>query len=362
MRVTVKIIAIIMLTMPLCFCSCKNESLPKTTLKSVSDFPVGTAININILKKDSTLKELQIQNFNSITATFQMKMDQVAKTDTGYNWETVDDILKYAETHNQRLFGHALVWHSSTPQWVLDKGNKDSLWLDGFMKTYISAYVSRYKGKISGWDVVNEAFESKGSAYRKTLWYNKLGKAYIEKAFLYAHQADPDAVLFYNDFNIERDTLKLNAVLKMVDEFKAKDIPISGIGFQMHIRMDVPDEIIASSLRKAAATGLQIHISELDIIFNKHDDTKNGGKETYTVLTEDMKKMQYEKYKKIALMYREIVPKEQQYGITVWDFTDRDTWVRDFFNIRDWPSLFDDDLKPKPAYFGFKEGLEAAIN
>ena len=324
----------------------------------MANFPIGTAIRPNTLLKDSVLQELQKRNFNSITAASAMKMYAITRGENQYNWSIVDKILEYAEQNNQRLFGHNLIWHSSTPNWVKEKAEKDSIWLKDYMKEYITSYVTRYKGKVDGWDVVNEGFESAGGEYRKTFWYNNLGKEYIENAFIYAHEADPEAVLFYNDFNIERDTLKLNAVLEMVKDFKERNIPIHGIGFQMHIRMDISDEIIANSLRKAAATGLQIHLSEVDIIFNSHDDTQNGGIETYTVLTDEMKENQKEKYKNLVKMYQSIVPKEQQYGITFWDFTDRDTWIRGFFKMKDWPTIFDDSLKPKPAYFGVLEGLE----
>jgi endo-1,4-beta-xylanase len=186
-----------------------------------------------------------------------------------------------------------------------------------------------------------------------------MGKSYIEKAFRYAHEADPEADLFYNDFNIERDTAKLASALEMIRELQLADVPITGLGFQMHIRMDVPDEVIARSLRKAVDTGLKIHLSEVDIIFNKHDDTREGGVQQYTTLTDSMKVAQGEKYKNLARMYREIVPPAQQYGITFWGFNDSDTWIRGFFNLHDWPTLYDDDLAPKPAYYGFLEGLKA---
>ncbi|MDW5287215.1 endo-1,4-beta-xylanase [Formosa sp. PL04] len=341
-------------------CSCENKENIKVTegLKDYATFPIGTAINIKTLMNDAELQKLQIENFNSITATNDMKMQSIIPTENNYNWKTVDTILYYAEKHNQRLFGHNLIWHSSTPEWVAEKGEKDSLWLDSFMEEYITDYVGRYKGKVAAWDVVNESFESSGGNYRETFWYNKLGKSYIEKAFKYAHEADPDAVLFYNDFNIERDTTKLHAVIKMVNEFKEKGVPISGIGFQMHIRMDIPDEIIAYSLKKAAETGLQIHLSEVDIIFNTHNDERLGGIENYSSITDEMKQAQAEKYKNLIEMYKEIVPKEQQFGITFWDFTDRDTWIRGFFNMEDWPSIYDDNLMPKPAYFGVLDGLK----
>jgi len=290
-----------------------------------------------------------------------MKMNRILTSEDNYDWSRIDKIVDYAQLNNQRLFGHNLIWHSSTPKWVEEKALIDSIWLDTFMKDYITKYVSRYKGKVAAWDVVNEGLESHGGNIRKTMWYNVLGKDYIAKAFTYAHEADPNAILFYNDFNIERDTLKLNATLKLVNELKNQGVPIHGIGFQMHIRMDIPDETIAYALKKAAATGLQIHLSEVDIIFNKHDDTRLGGIQIYDEITNEMKATQAEKYKNLVLMYRKIVPKEQQYGITFWDFTDRDSWINGFFNLNDWPTLYDENLEPKPAYFGFLEGLKAEL-
>ncbi len=348
-------------TLALFLVSCskqENKYDASRGLKTVADFPIGTAIQIKKLLNDPQLKQLEIENFNSITSDRDMKMNRITPSEGVYNWGTIDTILQFAQENKQRLFGHNLIWHSSTPEWVETKGAKDSVWLAKFMKEYIQTYVGRYKGKVAAWDVVNEAFDTEGGEYRKTFWYTNLGKSYIEKAFVYAHEIDPKAILFYNDFNIERDSLKLNAVLDMVNEFKQKGVPISGIGFQMHIRMDTPDEIIEKSLEKAAATGLQIHLSEVDIIFNKHNDTQNGGVQIYQELTDEMKKEQAEKYKNLVLIYRRTVPKAQQFGITFWNFNDRDTWINPFFNLKDWPTIFDDKLSPKPAYFGFKEALE----
>jgi endo-1,4-beta-xylanase len=359
-QIATTLVALVVLS----FTACKSVNQKNTTevgLKNASEFPIGTAININKLINDQELMALQLSNFNSITATSDMKMQSILPAENQFNWKKADTILYYAKKHNQRLFGHNLIWHSSTPKWVEEKGANDSGWLGEFMKEYIHKYVGRYKRKVAGWDVVNEAFESAGGEYRKTFWYNNLGKDYIANAFRYAHEADPDAVLFYNDFNIERDTTKLNAVLKMVEKFKKEGVPIHGIGFQMHIRMDTPDEVIAYSLEKAAATGLQIHLSEVDIIFNSHNDERLGGIENFSSITTEMKQAQAEKYKNLVLMYRKIVPKNQQYGITVWDFTDRDSWIKGFFNMKDWPTIYDDDLKPKPAYYGFLEGLKVKI-
>jgi len=354
-------IFIIVFLLQCCNSNKKKVDEPATSLKRNADFPIGTAIKITTLSKDTILQKLQKNNFNSITSASDMKMNKIMPKEGIFYWKDVDSIVNYAQKNNQRVFGHNLIWHSSTPNWVQQKALKDSLWLGKFMKEYITTYVSRYKGKVAAWDVVNEGLESAGGAIRETMWYKAMGKDYIAKAFTYAHEADPNAILFYNDFNIERDTIKLNATLKLINNLRNEGVPISGIGFQMHIRMDIPDEVITYSLKKASETGLQIHLSEVDIIFNKHDDTRNGGIQLYEKLTEKMKEAQARKYKNLIKMYRTIVPKEQQYGITFWDFTDRDTWINGFFNMKDWPTIYDENLKPKPAYFGVLEGLKETL-
>ncbi|EDY82726.1 Glycosyl hydrolase family 10 [Verrucomicrobiia bacterium DG1235] len=339
----------------------QNEPIDEIMgLKDIATFPVGTAMSTRWYERMPELAEVHFKHFDSVTAGNAMKMHFVAKEAGAYDFGPADQMLEFAERHDQRLFGHTLIWHSATPDWVEELA-KDPVALDAFMKDYIHTYVGRYKGKVAGWDVVNEAMNTKGPGYRESVWYQALGKDYISKAFRYAHEADPEAVLFYNDFNIERDLEKLDTALGMIADLKSQGVPISGLGFQMHIRMDIPDETIAEALRKGAAMGLQIHLSEVDIIFNRHDDSRGGGEQVYTELTNEMREKQAEKYRKLALMYRSIVPEEQQFGITFWGFNDRGSWIRPFFNIMDWPCLFDEELEPKPAYHGFAEGLQAPL-
>ena len=340
------------------FIGCVSEqSEEKKGLKDFSSFPIGGAVEIRQVLRDTALEVIILENFTSITATSDMKMYAIAPEEGNYKWDRADSLVAFSQRNDLRLFGHTLVWHSGTPRWVFQKGTEDSLWLGDFLKTYIQDYVGRYKGKVAAWDVVNEGFDTQGGEYRKTLWYNKLGKEYIANAFRYAHEADPEADLFYNDFNLERDTAKLNGVLKMIEELKADDVPITGLGVQMHLRMDIPDSLIRESVRKMAATGLKIHFSELDIIFNTHDDTRGGGEQLYSSVTPKMLEQQAQKYEMVAKIYKEEVPVSQQFGITFWDFTDRDTWINPFFDLKDWPTIYDEKLEPKPAYFGFRKGL-----
>lgn len=325
-------------------------------LKDASAFPIGTAVDLDRVLGNQALLDLHVEHFNSVTAENDMKMHRVAKGPEALDFTGPDRMLEFAQAHGTRLFGHTLIWHSVTPDWVKELA-RDSSALDAFMKTYISAYVSRYRGKVAGWDVVNEAMKTSGGGYRESVWFKALGEDYVAKAFVYAHEADPAATLFYNDFNIERDARKLDDVLQMVAALQEKAVPISGLGFQMHLRMDIPDETIADALRRGAETGLQIHLSEVDLIFNRHNDTQGGGVQERHELTEEMSQQQAEKYRRLALMYRTIVPKDQQFGITFWGANDGDSWIRPFFGIRDWPCLFDETLEPKPAFFGFREGL-----
>ena len=332
---------------------------PVPSLHVAADFPIGSSIRLNELRRDDTARSIQQRHFNSFTSGLDMKMNKVMTRENTYDWSAIDEIVAYTQKHDQGLFGHNLIWHSSTPKWVVEKAKQDPQWLDVFMREYIQTYVGRYKGIVDGWDVVNEGLATTGAGYRQdSIWYETLGPEYIEKAFRYAHAADPDAVLFYNDFNVERDMEKFNSMMAIVSDFLARGVPISGLGFQMHIRIDIPNEVIAETLKKAAATGLQIHLSEVDIIFNTHNDTRGGGIENYKRLTAEMKQAQRQKYKELVQMYRDIVPPAPQYGITFWGFNDRDTWIRRFFKMNDWPCLYDDDLQPKPAFYGFLEALE----
>ncbi|WP_273567258.1 endo-1,4-beta-xylanase [Maribacter halichondriae] len=342
-----------------------SQHIRESTDKGIKDwgnFPIGGAINVRKALKDRKLDSITVQNFNSITSTNDMKMYAIVKEDSIPDFTRVDSLVSYTKKNGMRLFGRALVWHYGLPKWISKTTEeKGAAWADTFLRKYIDTVVPRYKDDVVAWDVVNEAFDTKTGAYRKTFWYETFGKEYIEKAFRYAHAADPDAKLFYNDFGQEKYPEKLDSIIAMVYDFKNRGVPIRGIGLQMHLEMDTPEQAIADALKKSAATGLLVHISELDIIFNKHNDENDGGEQAITELTEEMKLAQAEKFKQVALLYRKHVPKAQRFGITFWDFNDRDTWIKPFFDLKEWPTNYDENLDPKPAYYGFIEGLVTKI-
>lgn len=326
----------------------------KQGLGSVADFPIGGAIDIRKVMRDSQLRAITTTEFSSITSTNDMKMYRIAKREGELDFSRADSTLAFAKAHGMRMFGHALIWHYALPAYI-EEMDRDEL--ENFLTEYIDTVVSHFQGEIDGWDVVNEVLATKGGEMRQSPFYEKMGDDYIKLAFRTARMADPDVKLFINDFGTERDPDKLDALIVLVEKMRVDDVPIDGIGFQWHQQMSDDTGMVRENLRLAAATGLLIHISELDLIFNSHNDEAGGGKQQVQQVTAEMLEAQAERYGTLARIYREEVPAAQRYGITFWDFNDRDTWIKGFFDMGDWPTLFDEELKPKPAYFGFREGL-----
>jgi endo-1,4-beta-xylanase len=249
-----------------------------------------------------------------------------------------------------RIHSVVLLWHGYNPAW-LENLSGDSTAFEAIMKTHIQTVMTHFKGKLAAWDVVNEAFTDNGG-YRTTesIWYKKLGKDYIARAFKYAREADPTAVLFYNDYAQETNSGKLDAILAMVDDFKKRGIPIDGLGLQMHLGISTSG--ILNALSEYAKTGLTIHISELDI------NLSNYQKNPSLTLTDALSAQQKQKYKTVVQYYKQILPKAQQFGITNWNVGDADSWLHQVIQKNEYPLLFDENCAKKPAYFGYMEGLK----
>ncbi|MBB4078683.1 endo-1,4-beta-xylanase [Lewinella aquimaris] len=326
-----------------------------TGLKDVAPFPIGGAVSIRKLAGDTALRAIVTTEFSSLTSTNDMKMYSIAAREGQLDFARADSTVAFAEANGMRMFGHALVWHYGLPEYIT---SKDRAGMEAFLTEYIDTVVTHFRGRVDGWDVVNEVFDTRGGELRATPFYTAMGEDYIELAFRTAHAADPQAKLFINDFGTERDTSKLNALVDLVVRMRQTGVPIHGIGFQWHQQMRDDTAVIRQTLRRAAATGLLLHISELDLIFNTHNDAAGGGVEEISRMTPELLAAQADRYETLARIYRQEVPAPQRYGITFWDFTDRDTWIRGFFDMNDWPTLYDDDLQPKPAYDGFRRGLE----
>jgi endo-1,4-beta-xylanase len=322
------------------------------TLASASPFPVGCAIDHNLLKNNAAYRDIVVKEYNSITVENVMKWGEIRQLQGTFNFTNADYLVDFAATNKKRVFGHNLLWHSYNPGW-LESFSGDSTAFENLMKTHIQTVVTHFKGKVAAWDVVNEAFNENGT-YRtnESIWYKKLGKDYIARAFKYAREADPNVLLFYNDYNQESSSSKLDAIISMVNDFKRRGIPIDGLGLQMHISVNTSDNGILNAISESAATGLKIHVSELDV------NLTNFVKNPNLTLTDALKEQQKQKYKTIAKFYKQLVPKAQQFGMTNWNVGDADSWLRQVIQKNEYPLLFDENYAKKPAYFGYLEGLK----
>ncbi|UKT65240.1 endo-1,4-beta-xylanase [Pedobacter mucosus] len=327
-----------------------SPTLPmmENSLQKDMPFPMGAAVNVNLLKSNTNYRNLVIKEFNSITAENAMKFAAVHSSKEIWNFTDADYLIDFAIANGKRVHGHTLNWYKSLPDWVNNFQGTAADW-ENLLKTHIQTVVGHFKGKVVSWDVVNEAIDEDGTM-RNSIWVQKLGVDYIGRAFQYAHEADPNALLFYNDYGQEFGPTKRTAILNLVTSLKNKGIPIDGIGIQMHTRVTQTDANLTAAISTAAATGLKIHISEIDIALNPD----NNQSMVYTTALADQ---QAAKYKTIVKAFNAI-PKGQQFGITQWNVTDGDSWIPSNYNRPDWPLPFDSNYQRKAAYQGILDGVK----
>ena len=332
-----------------------------TTLKNVSPFKVGAAIDVYLLQNNSTYRNVLQQQHSSITTENALKWPGVHPAENTFDFSGGDYIANFCATSNKRMHGHCLIWYTANPDW-LNQFSGDSLAWETLFKTHIQTVVAHYKGRATGWDIVNEAFHDEDGSLRVnditttdsfddgSIWARHLGRDYIARAFVYAHEADPDALLFYNDYGQEWNIRKTDSIIAMVNEFKTRNIPISGLGLQMHTDINVSADGITTALQKLAATGLLIHISELDVSINTANDPSVN-------FSAALAQQQADRFAFIVHQYKSIVPPGQQYGITTWNVGDADSWIRTYLHQKDWPLLFDDNYTRKMAFYSFRNAL-----
>ncbi|MHA1210954.1 MAG: endo-1,4-beta-xylanase [Candidatus Heimdallarchaeota archaeon] len=314
-------------------------------LHTASPFPIGAAINPVTLKTDSQYRNLVLKHFNSITAENAMKMRQLRPVNDSYfYWEDADFLVDFAVNNSIQIHGHTLVWHLSVPDWLASfEGDRDA-WRD-LLKNHIQTVVGRYKGKIASWDVVNEAIFGEG--YRKTIWYEKIGPDYIKDSFIWAHEADPDAKLYYNEYHLCRKPEKLLLAIDKITEMLSEGVPIHGLGYQAHMTDASPS---VSELREFVKLvnelPIDIRISEMDFLVNE----RNLFPIFSSILANKQKK-------RIDVIIPELLEITNLTGITFWGVFDGQSWKNTSIHP-DWPLLFDTHYKPKPAALGFLESLQ----
>ncbi len=326
--------------------SLSKAALP--SLKSIAPFPVGAAVGIKHLRNNPRYRSLVAEQFNSITAENVMKFKSLHPSEKVYRFEAADEIVAFAAANNMRVHGHTLIWALSNPEWVKNYQGDKTAWKK-LLKDHIQTVVQHFRGKVASWDVVNEAFTDGGSL-KKSIWLEKIGPEYIELAFRYAHEADPNVLLFYNDYGQEYVGKKMTAIANMIKDFKKRGVPIHGMGMQMHIPVRLTDARIQQCMKAAAATGLLIHLSEFEVSV-KHQMPKPFK------MTEELTRQQAEKYQTVFRAYRSI-PKAQQFGITTWNVGDADSYRNSKGKDHDHPMMFDSQYKPKAAFNAVIEALK----
>lgn len=323
----------------------------EVTLRAAADFPVGVAVSPRGLDQTEYATTVG-REFSSLTAENVMKPQYLWQSERSYDFSQGDRVVAFAEAHRQQVHGHTLVWHRMQPDWLEESIHSyDSATLENLLRDYIQAVATHYRGRVESWDVVNEAIASDGDGMRESVYWQKLGDDYVARCHQYAREADPDALLFYNDYNLVSNPKKLQTILDMVDDFQARGIPIDGIGMQMHIGLDLPIEQVQHAVDEISRRGLKVHLSEVDIRTNPEG--------TATELTEELAVAQQEKMREIISVFNAL-PQENQFAVTFWGLRDNDSWLTGHTGHPQWPLLFDEHYRKKPMYTGLLEGLEVS--
>ncbi len=317
------------------------------SLYKMADFRVGVAADAYLLESNPAYRNIVINQYNVIVPVSAFLMYKLHPEQNRYDFSEYDYLIDFCKTYNKHFEGANLTWHLYIPDWITNFHGSEQDW-ENLAKTHIQTIMSHYKGVVESWMIVNEALNEDGTL-KNTIWQQHIGNDYIAKFFTWAHEADPNALLFYNDYNLESNPVKLNAAINLADMLRTRGIKIDGIGLQMHIFSNYPtnDEINNAAL-KVANHDYKVYYSELDISSNY---TSN-----LTSFSAAMSNQQKYVMKNIVSGYKEL-PKKNQYGITTWGVGDSDSWIRTSYHHIDWPLMFDYNYKSKPAYCGFIEAL-----
>ncbi|MFH8767887.1 endo-1,4-beta-xylanase [Streptomyces sp. NPDC017958] len=313
---------------------------PLRDLAAAKNKVIGTAVTGS--KLTGTYGDLAGAQFSSLTPGNAMKWGTVEPTRGSFNWSEADQIVAFAQAHHQQVRGHTLVWHSQNPSW-LTNGSWTSAQLSSLLQNHISTEVGRYKGKIAAWDVVNEPFNEDGS-YRSTLWYDGLGSGYIANALTWAHAADPDAKLYINDYNVEGVDAKSTALYNLVKSLKQQGVPIDGVGLQAHLILGQVPATLQQNIQRFADLGVDVAITELDVRMALPADSTELARQAAD-------------FKSVVAACAAVT---RCVDVTVWGFTDSDSWVPSTFPGYGAATPYDENYAPKPAYYGIAEALGGA--
>lgn len=339
-------------------------------------FKIGTAVSTAVLRgQDPASEALLSRHFNALTAENSMKPEGVQPREGEFTFTDADRLVEIADKAGASVVGHTLVWHSQTPRWFFQGKDGQPVTREVALerlRTHIKTVVGRYKGKVKEWDVVNEAINDGPGVLRQTPWLRALGDDYIAEAFRAAHEADPDAILVYNDYNIELDYKRPKA-LELLKKLVDQKVPINAVGIQAHWRIENPPLAeTEKAIKEFSALGLKVMITELDmgVLPSRYQGADISRVETMTpeqvaVMNPYTKGLPAEVAEVHAKKLREAFELFNKYRdvigrVTLWGVDDGHSWLNGF-PIRgrtDYPLLFDRELKPKPAFFEIQKAVK----
>ena len=344
---------------------------PATATPSISDlyadsFHIGVALNAGqILGADPSDARVIAGHFNSYTAENEMKWERIHPTEGNFSFKIADALADLGEKNDAFLVGHTLLWHNQTPDWVFEDSEGKPADRDRVLarlKNHITTVVTRYKGRFDGWDVVNEALNEDGTM-RESNWRDALGDDYIAEAFMAAHAADPDAKLYYNDYNLYKPGKRAGAVA-IVKDLQARGIPIHGVGIQGHYGLDNPPlEELEATIVALAELEVKVMITELDVSVLPFPDSSQWGADLSTNfalsaelnpyadgLPADVRVAQDNRYRELFALF--LKHRDALHRVTFWNLNDATSWKNNW-PVRgrtDYPVIFDRQNKPKSTY------------
>jgi len=327
---------------------------------------IGLRIGSAIIPQDietPSFAAIASSQFSVVTPGNAMKWEVVEPTEGTFDWSQADQLVAFAQANHQLVRGHTLLWHSQLPTWLTDgvaNGTISNAQLTNLLHQHITTEVSRYKGKIWQWDVANEFFTDTNPSQINPddFWISHLGPGIIGQAFVWAHQADPHALLCYNDYNIageDGSNAKSDAAFAWLKQELAAGIPISCVGDQGHLdtQFGFSGQLMQQDLARFASLGLKVAITEADVrtfVNNATDQVPTDHLATFAQPEEESQMLQ------ACLAVRQCI------SFTVWGFTDADSWVPGFFTGEGYATIYDVKQQPKQAYIDMQSDLRLAAH
>ncbi len=319
-----------------------NADVALRDLAARADVDVGTAVREPALRDYSGYRTELAREFSTVTPEDAMKWDAIEPARGQWRWDGADALVDFAREHDQVVRGHTLVWHNQLPRWLGARTWKPDALRD-VLRDHIRAVVGRYRGRIAEWDVLNELTAEGGKGLRPSLWSDTLGESFPQQALRWAHEADPDAKLYWNEIGADGLSPKSDEFYRRVKALVDDGVPLDGVGFQSHFNLDGVPKGFEKNLRRFADLGLDVRVTELDVALK-------------TPVDDAALRAQADVY---ARTVRACLRVKRCRGLTVWGFTDRFSWIPAAQSGFGEATLLDEQLQPKPAYSEFAEALRA---